>query len=75
VSPDFSLNTTLLCFQTPRIPLIFLRAIFFLFPRVKERLKGRRHENIEATQVAATMELTGIPKEALASCFQDLQKR
>jgi hypothetical protein len=28
-----------------------------------------------AIQAAATMELTGIPKEAFASCFQDLQKR
>jgi transposase len=33
---------------------------FFLFPQLKKRLKGRRHENIEATQAAATMELTGI---------------
>jgi hypothetical protein len=38
-------------------------------------LKLWRHENIEAIQVAATMELTGIPKEAFTSCFQDLQKR
>jgi hypothetical protein len=30
---------------------------------------------IEAIQTAATMELTGIPKEAFTSCFQDLQKR
>jgi hypothetical protein len=36
---------------------------------------GRRHENIEAIQAAATMELTGSPKEACTSCFQDLQKR
>jgi hypothetical protein len=36
---------------------------------------GRRHENIEAIQAAATMELTGIPKVAFTSCFQDLQKR
>jgi hypothetical protein len=48
---------------------------FFLFPRLKKRLKGRRHENIEAIQAAATMELTGIPKEAFTGCFQDLQKR
>jgi hypothetical protein len=34
-----------------------------------------RLENIEAIQAAATMELTGIPKEAFTSCFQDLQKR
>jgi hypothetical protein len=30
---------------------------------------------IEAIQAAATMELTGIPKEAFTICFQDLQKR
>jgi hypothetical protein len=30
---------------------------------------------MEAIQAAATMELTGIPKEAFTSCFQDLQKR
>jgi hypothetical protein len=39
------------------------------------RLKGRRHENIEAIQAAATMELTGISKEAFTSCFQNLEKR
>jgi hypothetical protein len=48
---------------------------FFLFPQLKKLLKGRRHENIEAIHAAATMELTGIPKEAFTSCFQDLQKR
>jgi hypothetical protein len=47
----------------------------FLFPRLKKRLQGRRHENIEVIQAAAMMELTGIPKEAFTSCFQDLQKR
>jgi hypothetical protein len=36
---------------------------------------GRRRENIEAIQAAATMELTGIPKEAFTNCFHDLQKR
>jgi hypothetical protein len=36
---------------------------------------GRRIENIEAIQVAVTMDLTGIPKEAFTSCLQDLQKR
>jgi hypothetical protein len=46
-----------------------------LYLRLKKRLKGRRHENIEAIQAAATMELTGLPKEAFTGCFQDLQKR
>jgi hypothetical protein len=48
---------------------------FFSVSATERRLKGRRHENIEAIQAAATMELTGIPKEAFTSRFQDLQKR
>jgi hypothetical protein len=42
--------------------------------KLSKRLKGRRHENIEAIQAAATMELTGILKEAFTSCLRDLQK-
>jgi hypothetical protein len=38
--------------------------------RLKKRLKGRRHEKIEAIQAAATMELTGIPKETFTSAFR-----
>jgi len=45
-----------------------------MFPRLKKRLKGRQHQNIEAIQAAAMMQLTGIPREAFTSCFQDLQK-
>jgi hypothetical protein len=48
---------------------------FFCFHDRKKRLKVRRHENIEVIQAAATMELTGILKEAFTSCFQDLEKR
>ena len=57
----------------PPTPLISRRAIF-LFPRLKNRLKGWRHENFEAIQAAATMQITDIPKKAFTSCFQDLQK-
>jgi hypothetical protein len=41
----------------------------------EKRAKGRRHENFEASQAAAQMELAGMSKEAITSCFQDLQKR
>jgi hypothetical protein len=34
------------------------------------RLKGRRHEKIEAIQAVAKMELTGIPKEAFIVAFR-----
>jgi hypothetical protein len=46
-----------------------------LYVGLKKRLKERRHENIEVIQAAATMELTGLPKEAFTGCFQDLQER
>jgi hypothetical protein len=46
----------------------------FSVSTTEKTLKGRRHENIEAIQAAATMELTAILKEALISCFQELQK-
>jgi hypothetical protein len=66
-------NTTLLCFHIPHTPLIALRAIFSV-STTEKKAKRRRDDNIEAIQAAATMELTGIPKEAFISCFQDLQK-
>jgi hypothetical protein len=48
---------------------------YFSVSTPEKSLKGRRHENIEAIQAAATTELTAIPKEAFTSCFQDLPKR
>jgi hypothetical protein len=46
-----------------------------VFPVQPSDQEAKRHENIEAIQAAATMELTGIPKEAFTICFQYLQKR
>jgi hypothetical protein len=42
-----------------------------LYLRLKKILKGWR-QNIEVIQAAATMELTGLPKEAFTTCFHDL---
>jgi hypothetical protein len=47
---------------------------FFSVSTTEKGLKEALHENI-AIQAAATMELTGIPKEAFTNCFQDFQKR
>ena len=52
-----------------------LSPCYYFVSTTEKRLKGRRHENIETIQAAATMELTDVPKEAFTSCFQDLQKR
>jgi hypothetical protein len=61
------LGKTATCWLTPCISI----------SRPATKFCGRtwRHENIEAIQAVATMELTGIPKEAFTSCIQDLQKR
>jgi hypothetical protein len=48
--------------------------IFFYVSTTEKTLKLRQHENIEAVQEAATMELKAIPEKAFTSCLQDLQK-
>jgi hypothetical protein len=53
---------------------LFMRLLSVSTTEIKT-LNGRRHENIEAIQAAATTEHTAIPKEVFASCFQDLPKR
>jgi hypothetical protein len=59
---------------TEALQLLCDATVMKLYLRLKKRLKERR-QNIEAIQAAATMELTGLLKEALTSGFQDLQKR
>jgi hypothetical protein len=66
------LNTTLLFFNIPHIPLTSLFAVLFVSP--KETLKGWQYENIKAIQMAATKGVTAILKEAFSGFFQDLQK-
>jgi transposase len=50
-------------------------ADFFLFPKLKSTLKGRRFESIEAIKTNSLAHLRSIPKTAFQECFRTLKKR
>src|SRR5215475_1605402 len=50
-------------------------ADFFLFPKLKSTLKGRRFESIEAIKTNSLAHLRSIPKTAFRKCFRTLKKR
>jgi len=49
-------------------------ADFFLFPKLKSTLKGRRFDTFDEIQKNSTKELFAIPKEAFRKVFQSWQK-
>ena len=50
-------------------------ADFFLFPKLKSTLKGRRFESVEAIKTNSQAHLRSIPKTAFQECFRTLKKR
>ena len=50
-------------------------ADFFLFPKLKTTLKGRRFQTIEEIQENATIELRAITSSAFQGAFQKWKKR
>ena len=48
---------------------------FFLFPKLKSNLKGRRFDTSDKIQKNSTKELFAIPKEGFQKAFQSWQKR
>ncbi|XP_032668800.1 uncharacterized protein LOC116842993, partial [Odontomachus brunneus] len=48
---------------------------FFLFPELKETMKGRRFANIEKIKTESLKELNAILKIAFQKCFEDWKKR
>ncbi|KYN13102.1 hypothetical protein ALC57_14709, partial [Trachymyrmex cornetzi] len=48
---------------------------FFLFPKLKRPMKGRRFATIEEIKAASLEELKAIPKSAFQKCFDDWKKR
>ena len=43
---------------------------FFLFPRLKNHLKGRHFNTLDNIQNSVTDELKGIPAEAFQHCYE-----
>ena len=47
---------------------------FFLFPKIKRSLKGRRFTAIDDIKSALLKELNAIPKIEFEKCFEDWKK-
>ena len=67
-------NATTVLPQPPYSPDL-APADFFLFPKLKSTLKGRRFESIEAIKTNSLAHLRSIPKTAFQECFRTLKKR
>ena len=48
---------------------------FFLFPRLKNHLKGRHFGTLDNIQKSVTDELKGIPAEAFWHCYEQWEQR
>ncbi|CAK9799943.1 Mariner Mos1 transposase [Anthophora quadrimaculata] len=48
---------------------------FFLFPKLKLPLRGRRFESIEAIKENSQKELKALPSSAFKKCFEEWEKR
>jgi hypothetical protein len=60
--------------QSPYSPYL-APADFFLFPKLKSTLKGRRFESIKAIKTNSLAHLRSFPKTAFQECFRTLKKR
>jgi len=67
-------HATTLLPQPPYSPDL-ASAVFFLFPKLKSTLKGRRFESIEAIKANSLAHLCSIPNKAFQECFRTLKKR
>ncbi|GFX24616.1 putative DD34D transposase [Trichonephila clavipes] len=44
---------------------------FFLFPKIKNTLKGHRFQDIETKKQNSTQQLRAIPKSEFQKCFEN----
>ncbi|XP_018347274.1 PREDICTED: uncharacterized protein LOC108751537 [Trachymyrmex septentrionalis] len=74
VSSFLAKNNTIVMPQPPYSPNL-APCDFFLFPKLKRPMKGRRFATIEEIKAASLEELKAIPKSAFQKCFDDWKKR
>ena len=67
-------NKTVIMPQPPYSPDL-APADFFLFPKLKTPMKGKRFATIEEIKEKSKQELLAIPKSAFQKCFEDWKKR
>ena len=66
-------NNTVIIPQPPYSPEL-IPCDFFLFPKLKRPMKGRRFPTIEEIKTASLEEIKTIPKSAYQKCFEDWKK-
>jgi len=49
--------------------------VFFLFPKLKEVIKGTRFQDSEAIKTVVTRELRAIPQESFQECMEAWQRK
>ena len=67
-------NKTVIMPQSPYSPDL-APCDFFLFPKLKKPMKGKRFATIDEIKSESKNELMAIPKSAFQKCFGDLKKR
>ena len=67
-------NNTVIMPQPPYSPNLD-PCDFFLFPRLKGHMKGRRFATIDEIKTKSLREIKNIPKSACQKCFEDWKKR
>ncbi|KAG5308114.1 SETMR methyltransferase, partial [Acromyrmex insinuator] len=71
---DLTKNNTLMMSQPPYSPDL-APCDFFLFPKLKRPMKGRRYAMIEEIKTASKEELKITRKNDFLKCFEDWKKR
>ncbi|XP_076182740.1 protein GVQW3-like [Ptiloglossa arizonensis] len=67
-------NNTLMMPQPPYSPDL-ARCDFFLFPKLKRPMKGRRYATLDEIKTASKEELKRIQKNDFLKCFEDWKNR
>ncbi|UYV75744.1 hypothetical protein LAZ67_13001188 [Cordylochernes scorpioides] len=67
-------NNTLMMPRSHRIPQIWTPCDFFLFPKLKRPMKGRRYATLDEIKTALKEELKNILKNDFLKCFEDWKK-
>ena len=72
---EFLAEKAFMWFLSPPIRRISVPVSFFLFHRLKNRLKGRHFGTLDNIQKTVTDELKGFPAEAFQHCCEQWKQR
>lgn len=64
-----------LCVVWNAYSLVLALCVFWLFPKLKRPLRGRRFESIQKIKAESKKTLIALPEEENLACFMDFKKR